>query len=102
MANIRTSQPDPSSPVTCQIRIAGYMGGEWADWFEGVTVTPLDNGETLLSGQVVDQAALHGLLKRVRDLGIPLLSVICVKAGPAQAESATVNEALQARSEEEN
>ena len=86
--------------MACQIRIAGHMGGEWADWFEGLIVTPQDNGETLLSGQVADQAVLHGLLKRVRDLGIPLLSVVCVKA--SQVESAKVNEAHQARSEGKN
>ena len=63
-----------------QIRIKGHLGREWADWFEGLTITALDNGETLLTGPVVDQAALHGVLRKVRDLGIPLLSVVCVKA----------------------
>ena len=63
-----------------QIRIMGHLGREWTDWFEGLTITALDNGETLLTGAVVDQAALHGLLRKVRDLGIPLLSVVCVKA----------------------
>jgi hypothetical protein len=65
----------------------------------GVTITALDNGETLLTGAVIDQAALHGLLTKVRDIGLPLVSIECVKAGATQAEK--VNEAHQARSEEE-
>lgn len=58
-----------------QIRIKGHLGREWTEWFEGLTIALEDNGDTLLTGRVVDQAALHGLLKKVRDLGIPLLSV---------------------------
>ena len=64
-----------------QIRVKGHLGQQWADWFEGVTISPEDNGETLLTGPVVDQAALHGLLKKVRDVGMPLLSVVGVKPG---------------------
>jgi hypothetical protein len=59
-----------------QIRIKGHLDRRWTGWFEGLTITPEDNGETLLTGPVVDQAALHGLLKKVRDLGMPLLSVV--------------------------
>ncbi|MBC8445621.1 MAG: hypothetical protein H8D74_00330 [Chloroflexi bacterium] len=58
-----------------QIRIKGHLGHQWTDWFEGLTITLEENGETLLTGPVVDDAALHGLLKKVRDLGMPLLSV---------------------------
>ena len=58
-----------------QIRIKGYLGKQWTDWFEGLTITLEENGDTLLTGPVVDQPALHGLLKKVNDLGIPLLSV---------------------------
>ena len=58
-----------------QIRIKGHLGRQWTDWFEGLTITALDNGETLLTGPVVDQAALHGLLTKVRDLGLPLIAV---------------------------
>ena len=64
-----------------QIRIKGHLGQQWADWFEGLTVTLEENGDTLLTGPVVDQAALHGLLKRVRDLGMPLISVNRVESG---------------------
>jgi hypothetical protein len=68
-------------PIVYQIRVKGHLGPEWTDWFGGLTVTPTDNGNTLLTGPVVDQAALHGLLKRVRDLGVPLISAIRVKPG---------------------
>ncbi len=62
------------SPVY-EIRIKGHVGSQWTDWFEGLTVTFEDDGDTLLTGPVVDQAALYGLLKKVRDLGLPLVSV---------------------------
>ena len=68
-----------------QIRIQGHLGSEWTDWFEGLTITLQGNGETLLSGPVVDQAALYGLLRKVRDLGMPLLAVIRVEPGQADA-----------------
>jgi hypothetical protein len=58
-----------------EIRLKGHLYSRWADWFEGLTITLEDNGDTLLTGPVVDQAALHGLLKKVRDLGMTLVSV---------------------------
>ena len=61
-----------------EIRLKGHLNNRWAEWFEGLTITQEENGETLLSGPVVDQAALHGLLRKVRDLGLPLVSVIQV------------------------
>ena len=64
-----------------EIRIKGHLGHQWTDWFEGLTITLEDNGETLLTGPVVDQAALHGVLKKVRDVAMPLLSVNRVKPG---------------------
>jgi hypothetical protein len=63
------------APGHYEIRIKGHLGRQWADWFEGLTITLETNGETLLSGSVIDQAALHSLLRKVRDLGMPLLSV---------------------------
>jgi hypothetical protein len=72
-----------------QIRIKGHLSSQWTEWFGGVTITLEDNGNTLLSGPVVDQAALHGLLKRVRDLGMPLISVSRVDAGHADASDET-------------
>ena len=75
MSNELEPKPTPSQPVIYQIRLKGQLGSEWAEWFDGLTITLADNGETLLTGPVIDQAALHGLLKRVRDLGLPLVSV---------------------------
>jgi hypothetical protein len=74
-------QANPSRPMAYQIRIAGQLDARWEEWFEGLTVT-LDGGDTLITGPVVDQAALQGLLKRVRDLGMPLVSVNPVEPGP--------------------
>lgn len=76
---------DPGQPMVYQIRIKGHLGSQWTDWFGGVTITLEPNGNTLLTGAVVDQAALHGLLRKVRDLGMPLLSVNPVK--PRAADS---------------
>jgi hypothetical protein len=59
----------------CEIRLKGHMDDRWADWFGGATITLEDTGTTLLTCPVIDQAALHGLLKKIRDLGMPLLSV---------------------------
>lgn len=67
----------PQSPsLIYQIRLEGHLGDDWMGWFDGLTLTREDNGETLLTGIVLDQAALHGLLKKVRDLGVPLISVM--------------------------
>ena len=84
MANERSPKRDPSAPMVYQIRVTGHLSSEWTDWFDGLSITLQDNGETLLSGPVADQAALHGLLRKVRDLGLPLLSVIQLQ--PAQAD----------------
>ena len=83
MSNEINSGIDPSQSMVYQIRIKGHLGREWTDWFGGLTITLEDNGDTLLTGPVVDQAALHGLLKKVRDLGMPLLSVMRVTPGQA-------------------
>ena len=88
MSNRCNAQADPSQPTVYQIRIRGHLGSQWTDWFEGMTVTPEEEGDTLLTGQVVDQAELHGLLKKVRDLGLPLLSVNHVEPGASTAQRA--------------
>jgi len=80
MSNKRNPIIDPDQPVIYEIRIKGHLGSQWTDWFEGLTITLEDNGDTLVTGPVVDQAALHGLLKKVRDLGMPLVSVIQVQS----------------------
>src|SRR5947207_254655 len=79
MSNEINSGSDPGQPLVYQIRIKGHLGRDWTDWFGGLTITLEDNGETLLTGPVIDQAALHGVLKKVRDVGMPLLSVIEVQ-----------------------
>jgi len=67
-----------------EIRLKGHLNDRWAEWFEGLTITLEDNGDTLLTGPVIDQAALQGLLKKVRDLGMPLVSVNFVHPGQAE------------------
>jgi hypothetical protein len=68
-------------PMVYQIRVKGHLGRQWTNWFEGLTITLEDNGDTLITGLVVDQAALHSLLRKVRDLGMPLISAIRIKPG---------------------
>ncbi len=80
MRNNLNQKNDPSQPTIYQIRIKGYLDEQWADWFDGLTITLEDNGDSLLTGPVVDQASLHGLLKKVRDLGMPLIAVILLEA----------------------
>ena len=75
MSHKHNPKTNSSKPTVYQIRIKGHLSHQWTDWFEGLTITLEDNGETLLTGPVIDQAALHGLLKKVRDLGMPLVSV---------------------------
>lgn len=75
MSNKLNPETDPNQSMVYQIRITGHLGHQWTDWFEGLTITLEDNGDTLLTGPVPDQAALHGLLKKVRDLGMPLISI---------------------------
>ena len=83
MSHSTAPTTDPGQPAIYQIRLKGHLGSQWTDWFEGLAITLADEGETLLTGPVIDQAALHGLLKKVRDLGIPLISVSPVEPGPS-------------------
>jgi hypothetical protein len=81
MLNDNQSEIDPGQPMAYQIRIKGHLGRQSTDWFSGLAITLEDSGDTLLTGAVVDQAALHALLRTVRDLGMPLVSVSPMKGG---------------------
>jgi hypothetical protein len=81
MSAKRDAVTDFQVPQFYEIRLRGHLDSQWADWFGGLTVALTDDGDTLLTGPVVDQAALHGLLRKVRDLGLTLLAVQCVPAG---------------------
>jgi hypothetical protein len=74
-----SNEPNPKSEASLltvyQIKVEGHLGRQWTDWFGGLSITLVEDGDTLLTGPVLDQAALHGLLKKVRDLGMPLVSV---------------------------
>jgi hypothetical protein len=69
-----------------EIRVKGHLDQRWSEWFDGLLLTNLDNGEAMLSGDIVDQAALHGVLIKVRDLGLPLVAVR--RVGPVGRDSA--------------
>lgn len=75
VSNELTLTTDPGQLTVYQIKLAGHLGCEWTDWFGGLTITLEEDGNSVLTGPVTDQAALHGLLKKVRDLGLPLISV---------------------------
>jgi hypothetical protein len=90
MSNKLNPTTNPYEPMVYQIRLKGHLDCQWTDWFEGLTITLEENGDTLITGPVVDQAALFGLLKKVRDLGMPLLSVNCVE--PDQSEASDIKQ----------
>ena len=83
MSETHASTEGDHEPGRYEIRLKGHLDARWADWFEGMSFTHVSDGTTSLSGPLVDQAALHGVLRNVRDLGLPLLSVIQVDAKPA-------------------
>ena len=85
MSGIHTSTEDHYEPGLYEIRLKGHLDERWANWFGGLTITLEGNGDTLLTGQVTDQAALHGLLRKVRDIGMTLLSVRAIEPGQAGA-----------------
>jgi hypothetical protein len=68
------------------IKLKGHLSASWADWFDGMTFTHKSNGTTTLTGEIVDQSALHGMLKKIRDLGLPLLSVNQANPDPLEQE----------------
>jgi hypothetical protein len=81
MSNKSDKKTDPGQPIVYQIRIRGHLSDQWTDWFAGLAITLEEDGDTLLTGPVVDQPALFGLLKKVRDLGMPLISINCAEPG---------------------
>ena len=85
MSGARASTEGHDEPRHYEIRLKGHLDSRWTVWFDGLILTRESNGTTLLSGRVTDQAALYGLLRKVRDLGLPLISVIRVE--PEQTES---------------
>jgi hypothetical protein len=88
MSETFASMEDHHEPQLYEIRLKGHLDDRWAKWFDGLTITLEENGDTLLTGPVIDQAALHGLLKKVRDLGLPLISVSPVEPGQADQSNA--------------
>jgi hypothetical protein len=72
---------EPGRPEVYQIVVKGHLDSEWSDWFEGLSITLVNSGETILTGPVVDQTALHGVLIKIRDLGLPLLSLTRIEMG---------------------
>jgi hypothetical protein len=77
---------DPDRPTHYELRVRGVLDRHWSGWFDGLAVSSEAPGQTLIAGPVVDQAALHGLLAKIRDLGLPLLSVQRISPGPAPEE----------------
>jgi hypothetical protein len=84
IANEPGAEPENERPAIYQIRLRGHLRQPWLAWFEGLTITLEEDGNTLLTGSLVDQAALHGLFKKVRDLGIPLLSFHSIEPDPQE------------------
>lgn len=97
MSNKSDTGTESAHPVIYQIRVKGHLGGQW---FEGMALTLEERGETLITGPVVDQAALYGLLRKVRDLGLPLLSVTRVEPDQTATPDSDCDETLTIRWEE--
>ncbi len=100
MGPTHASNQDHHEPGLYEIRVKGYLDSRWADWFDGLSLTHENEGTTTLYGQVVDQAALHGLLRKVRDLGLPLISVTHAPTG--QAGGSDIKQPIEASTLERN
>jgi len=84
------TKTDTGQPTVYQIRIECHLDNQWANWFGGMTITLEENGDTLLTGPIADQAALFGLLKKIRDLGLPLVSLNRVEPGKPDMSSTSL------------
>lgn len=91
MSNKQSPESDAGRASVYQVRLEGHLSDQWADWFGGVRITLEAGGDTLLTSALIDQAALHGLLKKVRDLGMPLLEVNRVDAKSANGSDGNTN-----------
>jgi hypothetical protein len=89
MSASQAPRGDHPGPDRYEVRVKGHLAGRWAAWFDGLTLTPENDGTTLIEGPVVDQAALHGLLQKVRDTGMPLVSVEHVEPAPPASSTTT-------------
>ena len=87
MPNELESKTDPGQGMIYQIRLKGQLDSQWTDWFKDLTITLEEAGDTLLTGTVIDQSALHGLLRKVRDLGMPLVSVVQIQPNETHSHS---------------
>ena len=94
MSETYAATRDHYEPGHYEIRVRGHLDARWTDWFGGLTLTLKANGDTLLTGLVVDQAALPGVLRKVRDLGLPLLAVIRVES--AQTDASALKQRMEA------
>jgi hypothetical protein len=94
MAERHTSTPDSRDAGRYEIRLMGHLDARWTAWFDGMTVRHESDGTTVISGEIADQAALHGLLQRVRDLGLPLISVglVVVDAAESPAKNPDIHQ----------
>jgi hypothetical protein len=91
MSETHASTEGDHEPGRYEIRLKGHLDARWADWLEGLSFTHASDGTTILAGPVVDQAALHGLLRKVRDLGLPLIAVIQVDPKQAKGRISTLD-----------
>ena len=87
MSEFPTDRAD--APGRWEIRVRGHLAARWAAWFDGMTISPQDDGTTVVRGPVADQSALHGLLRKLNDLGLPLVSVTPVAGQPVPKRSTT-------------
>jgi hypothetical protein len=83
MSEVKASTSHRHEPGRYEVRVGGHLDARWAPWFDGLTLSPESDGTTTIRGLIADQAALHGLLGKVRDTGLPLVSVTCVEPDPA-------------------